>query len=56
MIPYICTKNIGVSEASAMIPKPSIAGLRHGIVLASPIPSAARSGTVIVEVVTHPRS
>ncbi len=42
------TKIIGVREAKAISPKPSIIGLRPLIELASPMPSAATSGTVTV--------
>jgi len=45
-----------VSDAKAMRPKPSIAGLRPLILEAKPIPKAATSGTVTVEVVTPPES
>jgi len=47
---------IGNKEAKAMSPKPSISGSRPGILVASPSPSAATSGTVTVEVVTPPLS
>ena len=50
------TKIMGVSEAKAIRPKPSVMGLRPLILSASPTPSAVTSGTVTVEVVTPPES
>ena len=50
------TKIMGVSEANAIRPKPSISGSRPRILLARPMPRAATSGTVTVEVVTPPES
>lgn len=50
------TNIIGVSEAKAIKPKPSIIGLRPLILEAKPTPSAVTRGTVMVEVVTPPES
>ena len=47
---------MGVKEANAISPKPSMAGLRPLILDESPIPKAATKGTVTVEVVTPPLS
>ncbi len=55
-IPKSMTKIIGVNDASAIIPKPSMSGSRPRIEVASPTPSAVTSGTVTVEVVTPPES
>ena len=48
------TAMMGKRLAKAMSPKPSSNGLRPGTLEASPSPSAATSGTVIVDVVTPP--
>ena len=50
------TKIMGVSDAKAMSPKPSIMGLRPSMLEASPTPRAVTRGTVMVEVVTPPES
>ncbi len=50
------TKIIGVSEARAIMPKPSTNGSRPRIDVARPMPRAVTSGTVTVEVVTPPES
>ena len=50
------TKIMGVRDASAMRPKPSVTGSLPRIVRASPTPRAVTSGTVTVEVVTPPES
>src|SRR5210317_1666972 len=50
------TKIIGVNEANAIRPKPSVIGLRSRSDEAIPTPSAVTSGTVTVEVVTPPES
>ena len=55
-MPYAITNTIGVKDAKAISPNPSIIGLRPLIELASPTPSAVTKGTVIVEVVTPPES
>ncbi len=55
-IPYASTKMIGVKDAKAMSPNPSVIGLRPRIEDASPTPRAVTMGTVIVEVVTPPES
>ena len=55
-VPYIMTKIMGVSEAKAMRPKPSVRGLRPWMLVARPTPSAVTRGTVMVEVVTPPES
>ena len=47
---------IGVREARAISPKPSIIGLRPRMEEARPTPNAVTSGTVMVEVVTPPES
>ena len=47
---------MGKRLASAISLKPSSSGLRPGTFEASPSPSAATSGTVMVEVVTPPLS
>ena len=46
------TNTMGVSEAKAMSPNPSIMGFRPRIEEASPTPRAVTSGTVMVDVVT----
>ena len=56
MLPYAMTKIIGVSDANAIRPKPSVIGLRSLSDDAIPTPSAATSGTVTVDVVTPPES
>ena len=48
-MPYPMTKIIGVSDASAIMPKPSIRGSRPRIEVASPTPRAVTSGTVTVD-------
>jgi hypothetical protein len=55
-MPYIITKIIGVNEAKAIKPKPSIIGFRPLIAEANPTPSAVTNGTVMVDVVTPPES
>ena len=45
------TKIIGVNEAKAIRPNPSIIGLRPLMLVARPTPRAVTSGTVTVEVV-----
>jgi hypothetical protein len=50
------TKIIGVKEAKAMSPKPSVIGLRPLMLEAKPTPRAVTKGTVTVEVVTPPES
>ena len=52
---YPNTVIIGNTLAKAISPKPSMSGLRPGMLAASPNPRAATTGTVTVEVVT-PRS
>ncbi len=56
IIPKTWTNIIGVSEAKAIKPKPSIAGFLPLIDELKPIPRAATRGTVTVEVVTPPLS
>ena len=53
---YPITVTIGNRTANAIRPKPSINGLRPGMVLARPIPNAVTNGTVTVDVVTPPES
>jgi len=55
-MPKTRTKIIGVRLAKAISPKPSIIGLRPRIADERPMPSAATSGTVTVDVVTPPAS
>ena len=50
------TNTMGVREANAIRPKPSVIGLRSRSDDAIPTPSAATSGTVTVDVVTPPES
>ena len=47
---------MGRSEAKAIMPNPSVSGLRPRMTVARPTPSAVTSGTVMVEVVTPPES
>ena len=47
---------MGVRDAKAMRPKPSVNGFLPRMVRASPTPKAVTSGTVTVEVVTPPES
>jgi hypothetical protein len=54
--PKSITKIMGVRDAKAMRPKPSVKGSRPRMVRASPTPKAVTSGTVTVEVVTPPKS
>ena len=55
-IAYPKTVITGNKHANAIIPKPSKAGFLSGIVLDNPMPIAATTGTVTVEVVTPPTS
>ncbi len=50
------TKIMGVKDANAIRPNPSIIGFRSRSDEAIPTPSAATSGTVTVDVVTPPES
>ncbi|MFC1797965.1 hypothetical protein ACFLY2_02195 [Patescibacteria group bacterium] len=56
MIQYTCTKNIGNNEAHAINQNPLTTGFFFLAVAATQIHIAATSGTVIVEVVTQPKS
>ena len=53
---YPSTDMMGKALAKAIRPNPSISGLRPETEAASPRPSAARTGTVTVDVVTPPLS
>ena len=55
-MPKMSKKIIGEMLAKAMSPKPSIMGLRPGVFIARPTPSAVTRGTVTVDVVTPPES
>ena len=55
-IPKPRTKMIGKRLASAIMPKPSVTGLRPRMPVDSPTPSAVTRGTVRVDVVTPPAS
>ena len=55
-IPYVITNSIGVSDANAIRPNPSVIGFLPRRDDASPTPSAVTSGTVTVDVVTPPES
>src|SRR5690606_17139367 len=53
---YSITKSIGTRRISAIMPKPSVSGLRSASEEARPMPSAVTRGTVMTEEVTAPES
>src|SRR5690606_4161333 len=54
--PNASTRMMGTSMTIAIIPKPSVKGLRPEREDARPMPSAVTSGTVLTDVVTPPES